>query len=74
MWDFIRRRIFGVDIEASERIQAGAGVVGNTTYVILTLWAAAAPIIWALSPDRLSQLSAIAIFAVVNCGRSRSAG
>jgi len=63
MWDIILHRIFGVDGEALERVRAGAGIVRNTTYVIVALWAAAVPILWALSPDHLSQLCALAIFA-----------
>jgi hypothetical protein len=65
MWDIILHRIFGVDGEALERVRAGAGVVRNTTYVILALWVAAAPIIWALSPNPLIAIGAIAIFALV---------
>jgi hypothetical protein len=65
MWEIILHRIFGVDGEALERVRAGAGVVRNTTYVIVALWAAAVPILYALSSVPLIAISAVAIFAVV---------
>ncbi len=65
MWDIILRRIFGIDGEALERVRAGAGVVGNTRYVIISLWVAAVPIIWGLSPHPIIAICAVAIFAFV---------
>jgi hypothetical protein len=65
MLDIILHRIFGIDGEALERVRTGAGVVGNTRYVIIALWAAAVPITWALSPDPIIAICAVAIFAFV---------